>query len=236
MNEIQKVTVNALDIMNGSTQAEVEVLNKTLSTPNFLPTLAVADGKSKACMNRVCFPGDLVLGGNSKIGQSASLVPITWRLCAREWDNAVSKYGDSAYYCKDLGPDQKDYLNFLKKPRSKTINVTEGVEFLMYLPEKNVFCIFFIKTTQRAAIEPLSSFKGRLATVSPEGKAGKRGTWYQINVTLENRTLVNATLDIPGVTFIRDIAVDPELFQKSVELFLKPMTITSDDTAAPLDN
>lgn len=235
-NEVTTVP-NALSILNNEqTTNEQEVLNQQLTQLNYLPTLAIAAGSSQAVKDRIAFPGDFVLGGKAKLGESVQVVPITWRLRAREWDNSKSKYGDSAFYCKDLGPDRTEYEAFLKKARPKTMTVAEGVEFLVYVPEKNVFCTYFIKNTQGDAIAPLSAFKGRLATITAEAKDGKRGTWYLNHVRLENRTLSFSQLTIAGVTLERDIVVDPDTLQKSVELFLKPMTITTDDTAEDLNN
>lgn len=230
---------NVLDIMNqGQTTQDDNIIKSVVSSPNFLTDLVIATGVSKAVKERrVCFPGDLCLGGQVNLQQKCQVVPITWRLRAREYDNNTKKFGDSAYFCKDLGSDSSAYDAFVKKARPAKVDVTEGVEFLIYLPAQNVFCLYFLRSTQQNAINQLRMFPGRLCTISPEAKEGRNGTWYLTNVMLENRTLKNSKMELPGTTLIKDIDVDPELLQKSFQLFLKPSTVTTDtDNTAELNN
>lgn len=230
---------NVLDIMNqGQTTQDDTIINSVVSSPNFLTDLVIASGTSKAVKERrVCFPGDLCLGGQVNLQTSCKVVPITWRLRAREYDNNTKKFGDSAYYCKDLGSDNAAYNAFVKKARPAKVDVTEGVEFLMYLPAQNIFCLYFLKSTQQNAINQLRMFPGRLCTITPRPKEGKNGTYYLTDVILESRALTTSKMELPGTTLVKDIAVDPELLQKSFQLFLKPSTVVTDtDNTAELNN
>lgn len=205
---------------------------------NFLPTLSVAYGTSGVVTQGIASPGCFVLSGQTNLNKSIQAIMIAYRFKWSEWDNDKSEFGEEyIHFPKDgtiIGNANIDA--FVKKPRASSVKVSEGVEFLMYLPKQNVFVTFFCKGTLRSCIKPiLDAQPTRLCQLSTRMEKGKgTNVFFPVDVLPLSKVLEGSKLDVPGA---EKIPVAGDLLKKSWDIFhTKKAMITDASQVADVNN
>lgn len=242
------LTTNAspLDMINASlptqenaTVSNTEALALTASG-TFLPTLSVAYGTSKVVTEGIASPGCFVLSGQTNLMKSIQVIAVAYRFKWSEWDNDKSEFGeDYIHFPKDgsiIGNASIDA--FVKKPRSSGVKVSEGIEFLLYIPKSNVFVTFFAKGTLKGCVKPiLDSGLTRLVQLTTRLEKGKgSNVFFPVDVLPLSSVLEGSKLDIAGVT-LTQVPVAGDLLKKSWEIFHnKPARITDASAVKDVNN
>jgi hypothetical protein len=222
---------NPLATLNRFNQPS-EVATRDMASVNqtrWVPSLSIAYGTSKACKERIAQPGDFVLGGQTKLGQTIKVIICDYRIRACIWDKDQNKFGDSCYHLSSSKVDVKDdteYQAFINQKLPKGQELQTGVEFLLYIPEQNNFAVLFMKKTLSSYTQAIwSCGVGRLIELTTTLIQGKKGRdWYGLKVTPLNQAVRGSTLQIPGQTLKYDIDIPVDLFEQNHKLFVNPVT------------
>jgi hypothetical protein len=228
-NEIANVAaVNPMAVLNQFSQdnsvASADITS--VQTTSWVPSLSVAYGTSKAVKERRANIGDFVLAGQTSLGTSIKAVVCTYRLRAAVWNDKTKQYGDSCYHMHNNELSVKNdeqYNKFLNQALRAGEEIQSGTEFLLFLPEQNVFAIIFLKKTLTSYIQPIwNCGPGRLIQLSTMLIKGKYNEWYGFDVIPLARALEGSSVKDPNVTLAYDVKMPADLFEKNYNLFLKP--------------
>jgi hypothetical protein len=210
MSELATNTNNETSIVPMSNNDMEKQMLKAAGASEFIPVLRLTHPVSEAFKNKTCQPGEYSLNNTKNLGQDVKAIVGPMRWCAmRLKDGNVDlidyNIGPNAKYSSQSNswefPDGftlpfKEILD-QKIPNNgqKIVNLV-GYQFLLYLPDYNEWCIWFIyKTdlTMGKLNEILQRNKGRTIILTTQERETRSNKWTgsDIRVATETNTPPN---------------------------------------------
>ena len=192
------------------------------SSLTFLPDFALAYAISKTVtVKGIARPGEFTLGGQTSLGKKVEVVPLDFRRHLGYQKDDYS-YEAEMFHFSDMGDvrDNEEYTQF-RDNCPKNLELVEGVDLLLWLPEQRVFCKMFLKkTTVKYAKQIVDDgIGGRVLEISTEVQSKGSKTWYNINVVKTQKALLGSKLQ--AVDACVELPIDK--FQEAIGIWRSPM-------------
>lgn len=173
----------------------------------YIPSIQLIQSSSDALtdvkLSQIVRIGDFLFNQSESLGRSFDAVPCGWRPHAMELDNKKTVIRDT-YVEDDI------YKDIREKCDKKVQNYLAGIDFLLWLPAKKNFGIYFLyKTHLKSAGMDLNGSNGKLVTIQSKLVEWNNYKWQTPNVVPSTNEIIEPT---------------EEQVDKAIEMFNNPKT------------
>lgn len=223
MTEPQTPQETGLTLGSDLTQEQQLALLNQLSEGNFVPRVELLQANSAARRAGIGTDGEYVHNGTTNLGKQFVAVFTEWRPHAIMFDD------DQNMIAESFDPASETFKSIKAKeqgPKVPNERPGTGADFLVWIPEAQVFGIFPLMKTARRHIKPAYTLlMGRKPAVISSSLVEARGNAWYSPVIQEYRGTIDPT---KGPT--------PDLTEKAVRMFRQVASTAGGTEAAPADN